>query len=59
MVKKESRNPGFQQAAGLIRYFDAEEETALKINPYFVMIGALLLSLVIMTLKYFDPVKPG
>ncbi|MBI4393409.1 MAG: preprotein translocase subunit Sec61beta [Euryarchaeota archaeon] len=59
MAKKDSRNPGFQQAAGLIRYFDAEEETALKINPYFVLIGAFLMAIVVMALKYFDPLKPA
>jgi preprotein translocase subunit Sec61beta len=32
MAKKE-KNAGFQQAAGLIRYFDAEESTRASCSP--------------------------
>lgn len=35
--KKGKKGEGFHSAAGLIRYFDAEEESALKISPYMVM----------------------
>ena len=35
MPKK--KNEGFQSAAGLIRYFDSEDEKALRINPWFVI----------------------
>ena len=35
--KKGKKREGFHSAAGLIRYFDAEEESALKISPYMVM----------------------
>ncbi len=35
MAKKKSE--GFQSAAGLIRYFDSEDDKALKINPWFVI----------------------
>lgn len=31
------KGDGFQSAAGLIRYFDAEDDKALKINPYLVV----------------------
>jgi len=44
MPKK--KNEGFQSAAGLIRYFDSEDEKALRINPWFVIgiaIGLIVL----------------
>ncbi len=36
-MAKEKKGTGFQSAAGLIRYFDAEDETALKIPPMAVL----------------------
>lgn len=36
-MAKEQKGAGFQQAAGLIRYFDAEEDTSLKIDPRVVL----------------------
>jgi len=35
MAKKKSE--GFQSAAGLIRYFDSEDQKAFKINPWFII----------------------
>jgi preprotein translocase subunit Sec61beta len=35
MAKK--KGDGFQSAAGLIRYFDTEDDKALKFNPWFVI----------------------
>ena len=37
----EKRGEGFHSAAGLIRYFDQEDEKALKIPPWFVVALAL------------------
>jgi preprotein translocase subunit Sec61beta len=31
------KGEGFHSAAGLIRYFDAEEKTSLRIPPWFVV----------------------
>ncbi|MEW6070286.1 MAG: preprotein translocase subunit Sec61beta [Candidatus Thermoplasmatota archaeon] len=39
--KRAKRREGFHSAAGLIRYFDAEEAVALKIDPR-VVIGACI-----------------
>ncbi len=36
-MAKEKKGSGFQSAAGLIRYFDAEDETALKIPPMAIV----------------------
>jgi preprotein translocase subunit Sec61beta len=35
-MAKEKKGEGFHSAAGLIRYFDAEEKTSLRIPPWFV-----------------------
>ena len=53
--KKGKKGEGFHSAAGLIRYFDAEDETALKIDPRAV-IGACIASIVIIeAMRYFWP----
>lgn len=36
-MPKEKKGEGFHSAAGLIRYFDAEDEKALKIDPRIVI----------------------
>jgi len=36
-MAKDSKTGGFQSAAGLIRYFDNEDEKALKLSPYVVV----------------------
>ena len=45
-MAKEKKGEGFHSAAGLIRYFDAEEKTALKIDPRLV-IGMCIATIVI------------
>lgn len=35
MAKK--KNEGFHSAAGLIRYFDSEDEKAFRINPWVII----------------------
>ena len=35
--KKGKKSEGFHSAAGLIRYFDSEEESALKIDPKLIL----------------------
>ena len=36
-MAKDNKSGGFQSAAGLIRYFDNEDEKALKLSPYLVV----------------------
>ena len=36
-MAKDNKTGGFQSAAGLIRYFDNEDEKALKLSPYVVV----------------------
>jgi len=53
MAKK--KGEGFHAAAGLIRYFDAEEETAPNIPPKLVVAACVLLAAVIQFLHYQYP----
>ena len=41
-MAKQKKGEGFHSAAGLIRYFDAEEKTSLKIPPWFVATMCIL-----------------
>ncbi len=47
-MAKKNKGEGFHSAAGLIRYFDAEEKTSLRIPPWFV-IGMCIATIVIVT----------
>ena len=55
MAKKTKKGEGFHSAAGLIRYFDAEEETAIKIDPRLVLGMAFAAGVIIELSKYFWP----
>ncbi len=55
MPKESKKNTGFQSAAGLIRYFDSEDEKAVKINPYFVLIAAAVIIAVVELAKVIWP----
>ena len=49
------KKEGFQSAAGLIRYFDAEEKTALQIDPRIVMGLCIATAIAVTVLKYLYP----
>lgn len=49
---------GFHSAAGLIRYFDQEDEKALKIPPLVVVGLCILVSAIILYLTLAYPVSP-
>jgi len=36
-MAKQKKGEGFHSAAGLIRYFDAEEKSSLRIPPWLVV----------------------
>jgi preprotein translocase subunit Sec61beta len=55
-VAQKQKGPGIQSAAGLIRYFDAEEDTAFKIAPSAVLVLAALVGLGVILLSVFWPV---
>jgi len=50
------KGEGFHSAAGLIRYFDAEDEKALKIPPWFVIVIAIGAGAVILIAEALWPV---
>ena len=52
-MAKEKKGEGFHSAAGLIRYFDAEEKTALKIPPWFVIVLSIL-TVAIVTIAHIN-----
>ncbi len=52
-MAQKSQGPGIQSAAGLIRYFDAEEKTNIKIPPMAVVIFGLVTGIGIVLLRIF------
>ncbi|OPY31376.1 MAG: Preprotein translocase subunit SecG [Methanomassiliicoccales archaeon PtaU1.Bin124] len=47
---------GFQSSAGLIRYFDSEDEKSIKLSPYLVM-GVAIGTIIVVTIAgYIWPV---
>jgi preprotein translocase subunit Sec61beta len=56
-MAKEKKGEGFQSAAGLIRYFDAEEKTAFKIDPKIVIALAILLAIAVTAAKVLAPLS--
>ena len=51
-----SKDSGFHSAAGLIRYFDQEDEKALKVPPWFVVIMAVGLAALVLVAGLMWPV---
>ncbi len=49
------RDTGFHSAAGLIRYFDQEDEKALKIPPLFVVGLCVALAAIVLYVTYTWP----
>lgn len=50
------RDSGFHSAAGLIRYFDQEDEKALKVPPWVVVVLCLVISAVVLYVTYQWPI---
>ena len=48
-MAKDKKGEGFHSSAGLIRYFDAEEKSALKIPPWFVIAMSIATMVIITT----------
>jgi len=51
----QKRDSGFQSAAGLIRYFDQEDEKAIKVNPWLVMAFCVALAAVVLYAQWAWP----
>jgi len=52
---KSKKGEGFHSAAGLIRYFDAEDETAMKIDPRMVIAFCVVMVVLVEALKIIYP----
>ncbi len=53
-MAKQQKGPGIQSAAGLIRYFDAEEETSLKIPPVFVIVLSIVVGAAVLIVRKLE-----
>jgi len=56
-MAKDKKQEGFHSAAGLIRYFDAEEKTSLKIPPWFVAVMCIATIVIIAAVHVIWPLK--
>jgi len=54
-MAKKKKGEGFHSAAGLIRYFDEEDEKSIKIHPYFVVAMCIGAVVVVMVCGYLWP----
>ena len=50
-MAKQKKGEGFHSAAGLIRYFDAEEKTSLRIPPWLV-VSMCIVTIVVVTVVH-------
>ena len=46
-MAKEKKGQGFQSAAGLLRYFDAEDDNAIQMTRWFVILTCILTIMVV------------
>jgi preprotein translocase subunit Sec61beta len=52
-VAQKNKGPGIQSAAGLIRYYDDEEESSFKIPPSVVLIFSAIIGIGVICMKVF------
>jgi preprotein translocase subunit Sec61beta len=56
-MAKKNKGEGFHSAAGLIRYFDAEEKTSLRIPPWLVAFMCITTIVVITAVHLIWPLN--
>jgi preprotein translocase subunit Sec61beta len=54
-MPKDKKGEGFHSAAGLIRYFDQEDEKALKVNPWLVVGLSVVISTIVLVVGVLYP----
>jgi preprotein translocase subunit Sec61beta len=52
-VAKKNQGPGIQSAAGLIRYYDSEEESNVKVPPSVVLVFSAIVGIGAICLRVF------
>ncbi len=55
-MARDKRQEGFHSAAGLIRYFDSEDEKAIKIPPWAVVAMAIATAVGIFVISQLWPI---
>jgi preprotein translocase subunit Sec61beta len=50
-MAKKTQGPGIQASAGLIRYFDAEETSSVKIPPIAVMLFGVVTGVALILMR--------
>ena len=58
-MAQKNKGPGIQSAAGLIRYYDSEEETSFKVSPTAVLVFGLLIGVIVVAMKVFWTYSPA
>ena len=54
-MPKNKKNEGFHSAAGLIRYFDSEDDKAIKVSPWLVVGLCIGVSAIVIVLGSLYP----
>ena len=54
-MAKQKKGEGFHSAAGLIRYFDAEEKTSLRIPPWLVLAMCVTTIVIVVAVQLMYP----
>ena len=52
-MAQKTKGPGIQSAAGLIRYYDAEETSSVKIAPVAVLVFGILVGVGTVLMRIF------
>ncbi|HUR61066.1 MAG TPA: preprotein translocase subunit Sec61beta [Candidatus Thermoplasmatota archaeon] len=52
-MAQKTKGPGIQSAAGLIRYYDDEEESSFKMPPSAVLIFSAAIGVAVILMKIF------
>ena len=52
-MAKKTQGPGIQSAAGLIRYFDSDEDTNVKIPPSAVLVFSAIVGIAAVCTRIF------
>lgn len=56
-MAKKNKGPGIQAAAGLIRYFDEEEDQAPKIPPTAIMVASAVVAVAVLVIHTMFKLK--
>ncbi|MGI6009541.1 MAG: preprotein translocase subunit Sec61beta [Methanomethylophilus sp.] len=56
-MAKEDKGESFSSSAGLMRYFDSEDQKGIKISPKTVVALAIAFTILIIVLPVFVPVN--